>query len=57
MCIRDRDQPQQHPGTRNYPTEKTEQIGFRLPENERPDAETAQLPREERAPKHRRDDD
>ena len=51
------DQPQQHPGTRNYPTEKTEQIGFRLPENERPDAETAQLPREERAPKHRRDDD
>ena len=51
------DQPQQHPGTRNYPTEKTEQIGFRLPENERPDAETAQLPRDERAPKHRRDDD
>ncbi|MCG7273821.1 ATP-dependent zinc metalloprotease FtsH [Corynebacterium afermentans] len=51
------DQPQQHPGTRNYPTEKTEQIGFHLPENERPDAETAQLPREERAPKHRRDDD
>ncbi|MGV0372857.1 ATP-dependent zinc metalloprotease FtsH [Corynebacterium pilbarense] len=65
------DQPQQHPGTRNYPTAKeTEQIGFRLPENERPDhaarspepettpdAETAQLPREERAPKHRRDDD
>jgi len=61
---------EQHPGTRNYPTEKTEQIGFRLPENERPDhaarspepettpdAETAQLPREERAPKHRRDDD
>ena len=52
-----KEQPQQHPGTRNYPTEKTEQIGFRLPENERPDAETAQLPREERAPKHRRDDD
>ena len=65
------DQPQQHPGTRNYPTAKeTEQIGFRLPENEQPDhasrgpepettpdAETAQLPREERAPKHRRDDD
>ena len=65
------DQPQQHPGTRNYPTAKeTEQIGFYLPENERPDhasrgpepettpdAETAQLPREERAPKHRRDDD
>ena len=65
------DQPQQHPGTRNYPTAKeTEQIGFRLPENERPDhasrgpepettpdAETTQLPREERAPKHRRDDD
>ena len=62
---------EQHPGTRNYPTAKeTEQIGFRLPENERPDhaarspepettpdAETAQLPREERAPKHRRDDD
>ena len=61
---------EQHPGTRNYPTENTEQIGFRLPENERPDhasrgpepettpdAETAQLPREERAPKHRRDDD
>ncbi|MGV0379530.1 ATP-dependent zinc metalloprotease FtsH [Corynebacterium lehmanniae] len=61
---------EQHPGTRNYPTEKTEQIGFRLPENERPDhaarspepettpdAETTQLPREERAPKHRRDDD
>ena len=48
---------EQHPGTRNYPTEKTEQTGFRLPENERPDAETAQLPREERAPKHRRDDD
>ena len=61
---------EQHPGTRNYPTEKTEQIGFRLPENERPDhasrgpepettpdAETAQLPREEREPKHRRDDD
>lgn len=70
------DQPQQHPGTRNYPTANTgnpsnkEQIGFRLPENERPDhaargpepettpdAETAQLPREEREPKHRRDDD
>ena len=65
------DQPQQHPGTRNYPTAKeTAQIGFRLPENEQPDhasrgpepettpdAETAQLPREERAPKHRRDDD
>ncbi|MCG7235570.1 MULTISPECIES: ATP-dependent zinc metalloprotease FtsH [unclassified Corynebacterium] len=61
---------QQHPGTRNYPAENTEQIGFRLPENERPDhasrgpepettpdAETTQLPREERAPKHRRDDD
>ncbi|GAA3522828.1 ATP-dependent zinc metalloprotease FtsH [Corynebacterium pilbarense] len=64
---------EQHPGTRNYPagnTDNTEQIGFRLPENERPDhasrgpepettpdAETAQLPREERAPKHRRDDD
>ena len=64
------EQPQQHPGTRNYPAENTEQIGFRLPENERPDhasrgpepettpdAETTQLPREERAPKHRRDDD
>ncbi|WP_269511962.1 ATP-dependent zinc metalloprotease FtsH [Corynebacterium faecium] len=61
---------EQHPGTRNYPAENTEQIGFRLPENERPDhasrgpepettpdAETTQLPREERAPKHRRDDD
>ena len=64
---------EQHPGTRNYPagnTDNTEQIGFRLPENERPDhasrgpepettpdAETTQLPREERAPKHRRDDD
>ena len=65
------EQPLQHPGTRNYPTAKeTAQIGFRLPENEQPDhasrgpepdptpdAETAQLPREERAPKHRRDDD
>ena len=64
------EQTQQHPGTRNYPAENTEQIGFRLPENERPDhasrgpepettpdAETTQLPREERAPKHRRDDD
>ena len=64
------EQTQQHPGTRNYPTEKTEQIGFRLPENERPDhaprgpepettpdAETTQLPRQEREPWHRRDDD
>ena len=63
------EQTQQHPGTRNYPAENTEQIGFRLPENERPDpargpepettpdAETTQLPRGERAPKHRRDDD
>ena len=64
---------EQHPGARNYPagtTDNKEQIGFRLPENERPDhaargpepettpdAETTELPREERAPKHRRDDD
>ncbi|WJY98299.1 ATP-dependent zinc metalloprotease FtsH [Corynebacterium fournieri] len=65
-------QPQQHPGTRNYPAEP-EQIGFRLPEHERPDhasrgpepettpvesdEETTQLPREERQPRHRREDD
>lgn len=65
--------PQQHPGAQNYPAGDTEQIGFRLPEHERPDhaprgpepettpvspdEETTQLPREERQPRHRRDDD
>ena len=65
--------PKQHPGAENYPTRETEEIGFRLPEHERPDHpargpepetrptasedETTQLPREPREPKHRRDDD
>ena len=65
--------PQEHPGAQNYPAENTEQIGFRLPEHERPDhasrgpepettpatpdEETTQLPREERQPRHRRDND
>ena len=60
----------EHPGAQNYPAGETEEIGFRLPENERPDhaprgpepettpdAETTQLPRQEREPMHRRDDD
>lgn len=51
----------EHPGAQNYPAGETEEIGFRLPENERPDhaprgpepettpdAETTQLPRQER---------
>ncbi|MET3944425.1 ATP-dependent zinc metalloprotease FtsH [Corynebacterium mucifaciens] len=63
-------QEQPHPGAQNYPAGETEEIGFRLPENERPDhaprgpepettpdAETTQLPRQEREPRHRRDDD
>ena len=66
-------EPKQHPGTENYPTRETEEIGFRLPEHERPDNpargpepetrptasedETTQLPREPWEPKHRRDDD
>ena len=66
-------EPKQHPGTENYPTRETEEIGFRLPEHERPDnpargpepetrptaseEETTQLPREPQEPKHRRDDD
>ena len=65
--------PKQHPGAENYPTRETEEIGFRLPEHERPDNpargpepetrptasedETTQLPREPREPKHRRGDD
>ena len=65
--------PKQHPGAENYPTRETEEIGFRLPEHERPDNpargpepetrptasedETTQLPREPQEPKHRRDDD
>lgn len=65
--------PKQHPGAENYPTRETEEIGFRLPEHERPDHpargpepetrptasedETTQLPREPREPKHRRGDD
>ncbi|MDK8799731.1 ATP-dependent zinc metalloprotease FtsH [Corynebacterium coyleae] len=65
--------PKQHPGAENYPTRETEEIGFRLPEHERPDHpargpepetrptasedETTQLPREPQEPKHRRDDD
>ena len=65
--------PKQHPGAENYPTRETEEIGFRLPEHERPDHpargpepetrptasedETTQLPREPWEPKHRRDDD
>ncbi len=65
----------QHPGEGNYPAPETpkEEIGFRLPEHERPDheakgeepettpvkpdEETTQLPREERKPRHRRADD
>ena len=66
-------EPKQHPGAENYPTRETEEIGFRLPEHERPDTpargpepetrptasedETTQLPREPQEPKHRRDDD
>ena len=66
-------EPKQHPGAENYPTRETEEIGFRLPEHERPDHpargpepetrptasedETTQLPREPWEPKHRRDDD
>ena len=63
-------QEQPHPGAQNYPAGETEEIGFRLPEHERPDnaprgpepettpdAETTQLPRQEREPRHRRDDD
>ena len=66
-------EPKQHPGAENYPTRETEEIGFRLPEHERPDNpargpepetrptasedETTQLPREPWEPKHRRDDD
>ncbi|UBI09590.1 ATP-dependent zinc metalloprotease FtsH [Corynebacterium coyleae] len=66
-------EPKQHPGAENYPTRETEEIGFRLPEHERPDNpargpepetrptasedETTQLPREPQEPKHRRDDD
>ena len=64
---------QEHPGTQNYPAEPTEEIGFRLPEHERPDhasrgqepetgpqdvEETTQLPRDDyQPPKHRRNDD
>ncbi|WCZ39638.1 ATP-dependent zinc metalloprotease FtsH [Corynebacterium jeddahense] len=70
-------QPQQHPGAQHYPAQppagQTEEIGFRLPENERPDhpargdepettpanpeSETTQLPREPREPRHRRGED